>query len=159
MSVEHFDNYKDTVHLVLLDFQWIEELLKIIVSSSYEAIRRSAPPGISFRPNRTFLEKYSLGRLVGKYEEVSTNESLVTELRSITNERNFCAHQSFVLSLEEQHSIGFFEKEIKRLEAVRVRSRACVMALQKELQFIVKLLNETPDITIERDAPDARSAP
>ncbi|MHB8844000.1 MAG: hypothetical protein ACYC7L_04565 [Nitrospirota bacterium] len=157
MSEEFFDKYKNAVQLILLDFQWIEELLKITVSSSYEAIRRSAPPGIRFRPNRKNIEKDSLGRLVRKYEEVTANESLVAELHKIVNERNFCAHQSFVLSLEEQQDIGFLEKETTRLEAVRGRSRACVMALQEELRFILELLNETPIIAVERDAPDERS--
>lgn len=153
MNTEKFESYKNAVYLVSLDFQWIEELLKIVIGASYEVIRRSVPPSIKFRPNRKMLEKESLGRLVSKYEEVSANNKLISELRSIASDRNFCAHQSFVLSLEEQGNPSYLERETRRLEKVRERSRACVTALLNEFQYFAETLHETPTITIERDAP------
>ena len=149
------ENYRDVVFLLNLDFQWIEELLKIVISSSYEAIRRSAPAKIKFRLTRKALEKDSLGKLISRYEQVSGNDELIKKLRNIANERNFCAHQSFILSLEEQKDAEFLRKETARLHKVRERSRTCVMALQGELNEFVALLDETPNEMVERDAPQS----
>jgi len=155
MSREAFDKYRSVVYLLNLDFQWIEELLKIVVSSSYEAIRRTAPPKVKFRLTRKILEKDSLGKLIARYEQVSGNDEFIKELRDIAKDRNFCAHQSFILSLDEQNNTGFLGKEAERLSAIRERSHACVMNLQKELEELVALLHETPNKTVERDAPQS----
>jgi len=55
----------------------------------------------------------------------------------------------------EQNNTGFLGKEAERLSAIRERSHACVMNLQKELEELVALLHETPNKTVERDAPQS----
>jgi hypothetical protein len=150
-----FENYKRVVNLLLLDFQFIEELLKIVTSAAYEAIRRTAPPHIQFRPNRRNLEKESLGKLIQKYEEISGNEVLIQKLRDIASDRNFCAHRAFLLTLEEQQNASFLAGETRRLETLRQRSQDCVMTLQGEFEQFSQALHEAPNITVERDAPEA----
>ena len=88
-----FDSYTRAVQSLILDFQFIEELLKIVIGGSYEAIRRSAPSIVRFRPNRSVLEKESLGRLIQRYEEVSDNDPLIQNLRQVVGDRNFCANR------------------------------------------------------------------
>ena len=83
-----FDSYTRAVQSLILDFQFIEELLKIVIGGSYEAIRRSAPSIVRFRPNRSVLEKESLGRLIQRYEEVSDNDPLIQNLRQVVGDRN-----------------------------------------------------------------------
>lgn len=160
MSQDEFHKYRDTVYLLNLDFQWTEELLKLMIGSSYEAIRRSAPRKIRFSLTRKHVEKESLGKLIDRYAQVSRNDELIVVLRGIAKERNYCAHKSFVLSLEEQADSEFLRSETERLSVVRQRSRKCVSTLREELAELVALLNETPNNTVERDAPKiARRSP
>lgn len=155
-----FDSYTRAVQSLILDFQFIEELLKIVIGGSYEAIRRSAPSIVRFRPNRSVLEKESLGRLIQRYEEVSDNDPLIQNLRQVVGDRNFCAHRSLVLTLEEQRDVRFLDAERRRLEAVRQNTRPCVMALQAEFEALARYLQEPPNTTVERDAPqEARPSP
>ena len=107
-----FDRYMLNVRALLLDFQYIEESLKILIAGSYEAIRRSAPAMIYFRPSRSSLEKDSLGKLIQKYESISRNDPLIRALRTVLADRNFCAHRSYLLSIEEQEDIKFLQEII-----------------------------------------------
>jgi|GEM_PF-5257206 len=150
-----FAKYMQSVQLLMLDFQFIEELLKIIIGCCYEALRRSAPSLVHFRPTRSDLEKKSLGRLIDKYEEVSRNDSLVRQLRVVVQDRNFCAHQSLVLRFEKQQDVKYLENECVRLEAIRAKSKPCVESLYSELEQLASFLREPPNTTIERDAPQA----
>lgn len=98
---EHaFDKYMHSIQLLMLDFQFIEELLKIVIGCSYEALRRSAPPLVCLRRTRSSVEKEALGRLIERYEEVSSNDALAKQLRAVVQDRNFCAHRSLVLTFE-----------------------------------------------------------
>jgi hypothetical protein len=150
-----FEKYKQVVYLLLLDFQFVEELLKIVTASSYEIIRRSVPAYIRFRPSRRDLEKESLGKLIRKYEEVSGNDSLARKLQALVSERNFCAHRSFVLTFEEQQDLAFLELEAVRLATLRERSRECVLELQEEWRRLAKELHESDRMTAEREAPNS----
>ena len=153
---EHaFDKYMRSIQLLMLDFQFIEELLKIVIGCSYEALRRSAPPLVRFRPNRSVLEKEALGRLISKYEEVSGDDSLLQQLRAVVQDRNFCAHRSLVLTFEEQHDVQYLHAECQRLDAIREKTKPCVTALHAEFEKFVGYLQEPPNTTIERDAPQA----
>jgi len=153
---EHaFDKYMRSVQLLMLDFQFIEELLKIVIGCSYEALRRSAPPLVRFRPTRSMLEKEALGRLIQKYEEVSGNDALVQQLRAVVQDRNFCAHRSLVLTVEKQHDVEYLQTECRRLEVIREKTKPCVNALQAEFGKFANFLQEPPNTTIERDAPQA----
>lgn len=153
MSAVAFEKYKQVVYLLLLDFQFVEELLKIVTASSYEIIRRSIPAHIQFRPSRRDLEKESLGKLIRKYEEVSGNASLASKLKALVGERNFCAHRAFVLTFEEQQDLTFLEHESVRLAMLRERSRECVIGLQEEWRMLAKDLHESDRMTAEREAP------
>lgn len=150
-----FDKYMRSVQLLMLDFQFIEELLKIVIGCSYEALRRSAPSLVRFRPTRRDLEKKPLGRLIDKYEDVSHNDTLVKQLREVVQDRNFCAHQSLVLHFEKQQDVQFLQSECLRLEAIRRNTKPCVDALAAEWERFAGFLQEPPNTTIERDAPPA----
>ena len=150
-----FEKYMRSVQLLMLDFQFIEELLKIVIGCSYEALRRSAPFLVRFRPTRGDLEKNPLGRLIDKYGDVSRNDTLVKQLRAVVQDRNFCAHQSLVLHFEKQQDVLYLQNECLRLEAIRQKTKPCVEALHAEFEKFVSFLQEPPNTTIERDAPQA----
>ncbi|WP_216907977.1 hypothetical protein [Synechococcus sp. CCY 0621] len=155
MSPEAFQRYKEVVGQISVDFQWIEELLKIVISSGYEAIRRTAPAKIKFKRTRSNLEKDSLGKLITKYEELYVNDVLIKELRSLASERNYCAHQSFILTLEEQTSEELLARMSIRFEAVRARSRACVKTLMTETRDFATLLEEPIEAVTNRHSPES----
>ena len=149
-----FDDYRNCLNLLLLDFQWIEELLKINIASSYESIRRSKPARVSFKLNRNSLEKDSLGKLIQKYAEVSPNDSLVAQIRTVVKDRNYCAHQSYILTIEEQEEGSFLQSEIIRMLSLRERTRLCVITLQQEFLLFTKALQETAIETAGREVSD-----
>jgi len=148
--------YRDAINALLLDFQWIEELLRIIIGCSYEILRRSAPPEVTFKPKKGELQSKSLGRLLEKYAEVSRNGSLHNDIKELVHERNFCAHNAFVLTVEEQTAESL-EPEISRLEAVRTKSQKCVYALQGEFKALASALHESPVQAANREAPDVNA--
>jgi len=144
--------YQETINGLLLDFQWIELSLRMIVGCSYELLRRSAPSLITFNPKQGALERDALGRLLERYSEVSHNVALVAEMKQLVKDRNYCAHQAFVLSLEEQDS-KYLDPEIVRLTEIRARSRKCVYALLEEFKAIAAALHESPSQAAKHEAP------
>jgi hypothetical protein len=150
MSDAGLFRYRDSVNALLFDYQWIEELLRIVLSAYYEAIRRAKPEGVRFGLNRASLEKDALGTLVKKYSHLSPNEDLVANLKSLVGERNQCAHRSFVLSIEEQNDIQFLEGEVARMVALKVRTKSCVELLHTEFAQFAARFQEPLQATAER---------
>jgi hypothetical protein len=144
-----FRRYQQSVSLLILDFQWIEELLKVVISASYESIRLSNPVGVSLKLNRASLEKDSLGKLIQKYSELSVNCQLIIELRDIAQERNNAIHQSFVLSLEESVDVDFFDSKALQMNQLKIKTRKCLASLKAELEAFAKSFDES-SISIAR---------
>ena len=147
-NVAH-DEYNRLVNLLLLDFQWIEEYLRVNISASYALIARSVKPPSAFRPNLASLERDALGKLIEKFDQVSLKQDLCKELRSLVSARNHCAHKALIVSLDEQQS-DFFAKESARLAPIRERTRSCVIALNEVLIEFSAALKELPVDVAER---------
>jgi hypothetical protein len=90
------DSYTAAVHAALLSFQVMEEALKICIGMSYEIFDKSAPPPVVFKFNRAKISNSALSRLIEMFSEISTNDTLVSDLRKVVQWRNFCAHSAFM---------------------------------------------------------------
>lgn len=152
MQSNKIEQYKDAISTLLMDFQWIEQILKIVISSSYEIISRSCPPEIAFRIDGSSLKKDTLGKLVIKYAELTNNIELAKELKTLIEHRNTCAHKAFFLSLEEQFDDAFLSAELHKYFELHDRAKKCVLQLTTELENLSKLLNENKNTTVERNA-------
>lgn len=145
------DDYNKLINLLLLDFQWIEEYLRINIGASYSLIARSVKPPVAFKPRFSSLTRDALGRLIEKFDAVTLRVELCEELRALVSVRNHCAHKALVISIDEQQG-GFYEAEVARLTPIRERTRACVLALHEVLLELSSARNESPVQTVESGA-------
>lgn len=141
--------YEAAVVRLLLDFQWIELLLRVVVGTSYDVLNKCAPDPIRFMPSRA-LAKDSLGKLIEKYTEVSKNSDVVPRLKAVVKQRNHYAHQSFILSVDEQKSDSFLRGEVAKMTELKTETHSLVMLLQSEVAQLARLLREEPSASIER---------
>ena len=151
---QHLKSYESAAHALLLDFQWIEQVLRVVIGASYGLLSKAAPTPVRFSPNKSYIDRDALGKLIERFGEVSANETLIQELRVLTKDRNHVAHRAFVLSLEEQFSADFLKKEIERMADTRFRTRRCIDELMKDMTALFEALDETPVSGAERLTPD-----
>lgn len=134
----------DTVRLVLMDFQFIEECLRMYIAKCYEHIAcqlRGAPP---FQYGYRDLEKDSLGKLVGKFEKLNRNSSLISELRRLTSKRNQVAHRAFLLTYEEVRNDDYLKAQLDDIVNTKRCTKECFYALLNEWREVEKQLGQAP---------------
>lgn len=151
MPHETFRQYESAVNRLLLDFQRIEMTLRIVVGASYEVLSRAAPAPVCFQPSRAKLARDALGRLIERYSEVSANTVAVEKLKSVLKHRNYCAHQSFILTVDEQRSAEFIQSEVSRMSELREETRSLVLRLQDHLEVLARVLKESPGAVAARE--------
>lgn len=96
------DTYALAASQVLMDFQFIEEALRMYIASAFNVIRTSTQDKVPFKFDRSSVEKDSLGKLIGKYSKLSDNQKLIADLNRVVEDRNLIAHRSLLLTPEEQ---------------------------------------------------------
>lgn len=80
------------------------------------------------------IEDAALGRLIDWYKTYTTNDALINQLRELKGERDRMAHQGYLLNLEEQRDDDFLHQEAAKLKEAHKRAKACLGALQPEMQ-------------------------
>jgi hypothetical protein len=137
--------YIDYIPNVLLVFQHIEEAIRqyllrceYIIATRLEGIAK-------YRISEKQIDKFSLGRLVDEFERFNDNDDLIRRLRSIVAERNFIAHQSYIVLHEKGGKLEEIE-EIKPLyeRAVKAKESAekCFFELIQEIEKLEERFTE-----------------
>jgi hypothetical protein len=121
-------------------FQFLEEVLKMYLWRTFGVIYKRTEGLVSFRWQYRDIENLPLSRLVWHYRKYSDNETLARRILALGPERNRCAHQAYLLTETERNDPAFLQKQITKLEKLRLEVESCMRDLGAE----VRRLEATP---------------
>ncbi|MEO0445680.1 MAG: hypothetical protein AAF191_06340 [Verrucomicrobiota bacterium] len=78
--------------------QSLELALKQHIGASFEAARKYIGGRVTFELDERDFDKKSLGQLVDTYSKLTTDDTLVKELKDFSRDRNFLAHKAITES-------------------------------------------------------------
>ena len=78
-------------------FQFIEECLKMYLCECFDIVRKNVQGKIAFEYTDKDVRNKSLGPLIVMFKKYSTNKQLVERLEKIREDRNYIAHEAYVL--------------------------------------------------------------
>lgn len=119
-----FSEYTETVHGAIWNCQVIEGGLRRYIATSYELIKLVLKTKLPFYFNESDIEKDSMGTLIDKFSKLTNDVALVADLRELVPHRNKCAHRGFAIKKKQLFDESFFEKELKILEKVTLKSES-----------------------------------
>ena len=135
-----WQEYADVVRDILWNCQVVEESLRRYLTASYKYVQKTMAGSLPFRFDRKDIENDSMGSLVSKFERLSDNTSLVTQLKSLTKHRNMCAHKAFALTVKEWCDAEFVGGKLESLLQIRSSSETCASSVKKEYKRLEGLL-------------------
>ncbi|MGQ0583519.1 MAG: hypothetical protein ACT4O6_16390 [Reyranella sp.] len=162
-----YHRYNRALQLLMLDFQYIEEALRVCLVRDYALIHFRTKDVLHFKPPIKDLEKDPLGRLISKFEQFSNDSALVLSLREIQPFRNQCAHRGMLLTVEQQRDVQYLAAETAMMETKRKDTQGCFNKILVESHRLEAVLNDPlRRDQVERDegsplgsALDAREKP
>lgn len=126
---------------VLIDFQFIEEALKMYLSNAFSVVARDSAK-VPFKYDFKSIGKDSLGRLVERFGRFNGNAQLIDELRDLVPKRNFIAHQSFLLSHCGWQGSDF-ESQVVEIEQLHARAKATLKSVLLEVKGVELILTSS----------------
>ena len=130
---KYFDDYVTLISAILVDFQFIEEGIRMYISNVFKYIVTELSGVIPFRYDDKDIEKDALGKLINKFEKFNDNNKLIAELNDLKKYRNDCAHRGFLLKDEQVYDDKYLKNRLKELEKVKKRTENCLSGLHKEV--------------------------
>lgn len=140
-KTKYFDDYVTLISAILVDFQFIEEGIRMYISNVFKYIVTELSGVIPFRYDDKDIEKDALGKLINKFEKFNDNNKLLAELNDLKKYRNDCAHRGFLLTDEQAYDEKYLKNRLKELEKVKKRTANCLSGLHKEVVKIELLKN------------------
>lgn len=133
--------YMQKIPGVLLKFQFIEELLRMYISYCYQIIHIKVFKLIPFGYNYKDLQKDSLGKLITKFKKLSKDSSLIRNIENIVKDRNYCAHEVYLLTYEQQKDLEYLMIEIKKIDEITSKAEDCRKRLSAKVKQVENVLN------------------
>jgi hypothetical protein len=151
-------DYFDAVTKCLMSFQYMEEVLKMILirleSLTYFCLKPYTP--YNLKPKYIAIENSAMGRLIDMLSTYTDDKSLITELRKIKKKRDQLAHRSLLMTVDDvQDKINMYLK-ISELEELTKTSNELLNKLVEKWQGLDGLLNKIA--AEQRATPDQRGA-
>lgn len=137
---KYLDDYVTMIGSILVDFQFIEESIRMYISNAFKYIVTQLSGEIPFLYDYKDIEKDALGKLINKFEKLNDNKRLIAELNDLKKYRNDCAHRGFLLTGEQVHDEKYLKSDLKKLEKIKERTANCLSELHKEV-LKIELLN------------------
>ncbi len=129
-----FYRYMQQLSLCMMTYQFIEFSLRYCLHRCHGIIKFRLDGHLPYQAPAQAIEDAALGRLIEWYKTYTTDEALIKRLRELKGERDRIAHQGYLLNLEEQRDDDFLRQEAAKLEEAHQRAKACLEALQPEMQ-------------------------
>lgn len=117
---------------LMMDFQFIEQLMKIYLGRSFELIRKRVKGTMPFNRYRSNIENFPYGKLLKEFKIYNDNTELYKKLYSLNKERNHLAHVGFILAFHEDMKAEYLEKERQRIEVLQKLTMWCLETLREE---------------------------
>jgi len=135
------EQYLQKLPDALLNFQFIEEFLKMYIAYCYEIITLRVSSHIPFKYRYKDLKKDALGKLVMKFKKINNNDKLIGKIEKIIKDRNYCAHEAYLLIHEQQNDPEYLSKEIAKLEKIVLEAKECLQEISAELKHVEAIKN------------------
>lgn len=143
VPIQKNDAYILAVQQALFSFQMIEESLKLCIRGSYEIIQFVAPSPVAFNFELSAIEKAPLGRLIAWFGQVSSDKSLISDLKKIEKWRNFCAHRAYIHEfMSRQSGDAVTAKDVEDVQTIIAFSVKLVERLTEALRALQKIHKE-----------------
>lgn len=121
--IDHSE-FQATTLRALEKCQFVEETLKLCILSAIEITQVMTSPYLTINYAAGDIAKLPMGPLINKFSRISQDEALIKDLRSLTKDRNFVAHQSLLFTLGELSDTESAEVALKKLKAIGDKASA-----------------------------------
>ena len=140
-----FDELSVVINRALFRFQFIEEGIKIYLESAYLIVKVKLDGVLRVRLTRKQIETKSLRQLISEFEKFSENDPLVADLKQLVEDRNFVAHQAFLVGASQLGNVDSLRQHIDKINSISGKAEKCVETLMKEIKAVeAKLKGEIP---------------
>jgi hypothetical protein len=112
------------LHSVVMEFQFLEEALRMYIDHAFDVIRARTAGLIPFNRDRRELEGLSLGRLIDEFAKHVDDGALVRELKALVPDRNYGAHRAFMHAVFSWETPDGLPKATERQTAVYEQAHA-----------------------------------
>lgn len=121
--IDHSEFQATTVR-ALEKCQFVEGTLKLCILSAIEITQVMTSPYLSINYKAGDIAKLPMGALIKKFSRISQDEDLIKDLKSLTKDRNFVAHQSLLFTLGELSDTDSAAVALSNLKAIGDRASA-----------------------------------
>ena len=132
-------DYFDSIPSILLDCQFIEECLKMYISTSYKIITRKLNESIPFKFSYADLKTDTLGTLTKKFRKFNNDQELLKKLGIARKYRNFLVHEAYLLTYEELKNEKYLSKAVKRLLNMKAEVKTCLAEVMEKLNKVEQI--------------------
>ncbi|MBA7490420.1 hypothetical protein ES702_00958 [subsurface metagenome] len=131
--------YWNTLQNALLNFQFMEESIRMYLAYAYWIVSKKLDKQIPFRFTYIDVKNDSLGKLLKKFEKFNSNKQLIDKVKQSIKERNYLAHRAYLMTSEEQKDDEYLSKQIEKMKKIVVSSRECLDELTQESRKLEKI--------------------
>ncbi|MBW8000882.1 MAG: hypothetical protein FVQ80_02525 [Planctomycetes bacterium] len=128
--------YFDKLPRLLMRFQYIEEVLKMYIHTADLAIHVKMKGLLHYEVPGKELWKQPLGSLIREFNKRTDKKDIVAILKELVEDRNFFAHEGYLLTIEQQKGKEDISELLGRLDATRQKAGECLKSLIKEASRI-----------------------
>ncbi len=128
------DNFYLRVAHALSDCQILEQELKLYITEALELAHKCVDGKLPFSMNGEDYADLSLERLIDIFRKLSSNPTLVAELRKFKDERNFLSHKGIAHCLDPDGELDYVTaSEFQdRLAAIAPEAQRLRLAVHEE---------------------------
>jgi hypothetical protein len=133
-------DYMNEVTRCMLQYQYIEMVLKMILFRYECLIYFRLKRFCDYKPDITSLEKAPLERLIKRYRPYCGNSDLFNNLNTIKDDRNHIAHESLLMTYEEQQQKDTVHGKTIDLEGKRKTASIVLIKLADQWNVLDQIL-------------------
>ena len=137
-----FEEFRFRIGSAASRFQFLEEGLKIHLDVCFEIVRRNIQGKLEFRYGDKDLRNKSLRPLINLFGKYSTNEDLIKRLKDLQDDRNYIAHQAYVM-IAAPTKPQEMEHELERIKRIDAAVDEVVLMLMEETKKVMKMLTNS----------------
>lgn len=124
----------------LSTMQFVEEVTRMYLVRVYALIQLRLGKTVDFKYDYSDVKKDSLGKLLTKFERHSDKTDLIEKLKKLPEERNFLAHEAFLLTEGQWNDTQHIQSLFQRAKQANEVAKECLKEILEEVSKIDALL-------------------
>jgi hypothetical protein len=142
MTDKHTNYMTSLVPNCLLTYQYIEQCLKECLYRQHAIVKRRISSEMHYKAPIKSISNAAMGRLIQQFETYTEDDSLISLLKQVKDERDHLAHQGLLLMFDPEPADEFIDTKIKKVEGDLKNATECLMLMFEEYNRLDKLVNE-----------------